>query len=124
MRTHIRFAHETDQAEKFWQKVNKTESCWLWKGCVNTTGYGMVNWAGKKNIVAHRLVWKLTNGQIPDGLQVLHRCDITRCVNPQHLFLGTIQDNAADRVAKGRTRHRYQPLEELLHPHRSKKRFA
>lgn len=52
--------------------------------------------------LSHRVAWRLTNGAIPDGLQVLHECDTPACVNPAHLFLGTQADNLRDMHAKGR----------------------
>lgn len=64
-------------------------------------GYGAF-WFGRKRVGTHRVAWLLCNGPIPSGLHVLHRCDTPACVNPDHLFLGTHQDNMRDRDAKGR----------------------
>lgn len=75
--------------------------CLLWEGAVSRYGYGHVR-RGGKDIVLHRLVWEEANGSIPDGLHVLHRCDVPSCVNINHLFLGTRFDNMQDIVAKGR----------------------
>ncbi len=69
-------------------------------------GYGVIQ-VGRKPAVAHRVAWVLTNGFIPDGLCVLHRCDNRPCVRPTHLFLGTRLDNIQDMVRKGRSLHRY-----------------
>lgn len=100
---HGKYSKTCTPEMRFWGRVKKTISgCWLWQGCVNTTGYGMVSWAGRKNIVAHRLSWTIVNGPIPEGLNALHKCDTPRCVNPEHIFLGTQKDNAADCLAKGR----------------------
>lgn len=93
-------------AEKFWPKVEKAEpdGCWEWKANRDRGGYGRMTVAGtpRKIDSAHRVAWQLTNGPIPDGLWVLHRCDNRGCVNPAHLFLGTRTDNVRDMMAKGR----------------------
>lgn len=88
--------------ERFWQKVNKTESCWLWTGAKKPKGYGVIGVGGKKSGLAHRVSWRLASGSDPGPLWVLHRCDNPSCVRPDHLFLGTAKTNTADMVAKGR----------------------
>lgn len=76
--------------------------CWLWLGSpCGSNGYGRIK-RGDGNVMAHRASWELSNGKIPDGLLVLHRCDNPSCVNPGHLFIGTQLDNEADKVSKGR----------------------
>ncbi|AXH46618.1 HNH endonuclease [Gordonia phage BobBob] len=71
------------------------DSCWPWQGNVNDTGYGRVCVAG--NVTnAHRAAYRVTNGDVPDGLVVRHTCDNRRCVNPKHLILGTQGDNVRD----------------------------
>jgi hypothetical protein len=88
--------------DKFWEKVDRLDGgCWEWVGHKLKFGYGHAYWSGKL-LLAHRLSWMLTNGEIPRGMCVLHKCDNPGCVNPSHLFLGTYQDNATDKVAKGR----------------------
>jgi hypothetical protein len=77
--------------------------CWLWPGGLNQEGYGQKTIDGK-TYKAHRLIYELLIGPIPDGFEVCHSCDRPRCVNPEHLFLGTHADNMRDKVEKGRAR--------------------
>jgi hypothetical protein len=83
--------------------------CWLWDGCPDEYGYGRVRERGKL-YRAHRKSWEVNVGLIPDGKCVLHRCDVTLCVNPAHLFLGSHIENMADMSAKKRARPRGLPL--------------
>jgi hypothetical protein len=78
-------------------------SCWTWLGGLDWDGYGM-GWDGaiKKTVRAHRLVYEILVGPIPTGKCLLHRCDNPVCVNPDHMFIGTIADNNRDMHAKGR----------------------
>lgn len=93
-------------------KYRATESgCWQWLGATNgkQVPYGRLNIAGlfggKATFArSHRVSWLVHKGVIPDGLQVLHKCDNPLCVNPDHLFLGTHDQNMADREQKGRNR--------------------
>lgn len=90
---------------RFWRKVRKTARCWIWTAAANDMGYGKFSIGRKfQNLYAHRVAWMLAFGQIPNGLCVLHRCDNTSCVRPDHLFLGTQLDNVRDMHAKGRAR--------------------
>lgn len=87
--------------EKFWARVNKTAGCWEWTASLNGWGYGQVSFRGAR-VGTHRISWILTNGDISDGLLVCHKCDNPKCVNPDHLFLGTQQDNMTDMISKDR----------------------
>jgi HNH endonuclease len=92
-------------AERFWEKVNKTETCWLWTKSLAGGGYGTfltITDGVKRTQPAHRVAWQLENGPIPDGMFLLHRCDTKRCVRPSHLFLGTQADNIKDMISKDR----------------------
>jgi len=98
-------AYRTEKPEtRFWKHVNKTDSCWLWTASGNNE-YGQTNAA--KKVAVHRLSWELAYGPIPAGLCVLHKCDVPRCVRPDHLFLGTQGDNTRDRIAKCRGNVRF-----------------
>jgi hypothetical protein len=91
-------------SERFWEKVVKTDDCWLWIGAQvvrPTCSYGIITIEGRPEH-AHRVAWTLVYGPIPEGLNVLHRCDNELCCRPDHLFLGTQLANMLDMVAKGR----------------------
>ncbi len=80
---------------------NAQNGCWEHLGCRNIGGYACASYKNRLK-PAHRVSWILHNGAIPRGLWVLHKCDNRICVNPDHLFLGTRQDNVDDMVKKGR----------------------
>jgi hypothetical protein len=98
----------TEPRERFLAKVNIGEygKCWLWNASLSTGGYGQFTapTGGNrvKNAPAHRFSWELYNGPIPSGKHILHKCDTRHCVNPEHLFVGTHQQNMQDRDSKGR----------------------
>jgi hypothetical protein len=76
--------------------------CWLWLMSVGSHGYGQLNFPDKKPRLVHRLSYEQYVGAIPDGLHVLHHCDVRSCCNPEHLFVGTAKDNMRDCMKKGR----------------------
>lgn len=85
------------EAVPFWGRVDKAGPCWLWMGPVDRGGYGATHDGRSRWMAAHRRAWVLTHGEVQRGMMVLHRCDVRRCVNPEHLYLGTARDNAQDR---------------------------
>lgn len=88
--------------DRFREKVRKVKSgCHEWTSCLMPNGYGQIS-RNNRAEYAHRVAWELANGPIPEGLFILHHCDNRKCVNPNHLFLGTFDDNMADMVSKQR----------------------
>jgi len=91
--------------DRFWTKVDvrSPEECWLWQGSINDDGYGAF-WVADRIRLAHRISWTLANKRpIPDGLNILHKCDVRACCNPNHFFLGDHADNRRDCTEKQRT---------------------
>ncbi len=83
--------------------VNAETGCWIWTGCLDVHGYGSTrDPVLQKTMLAHRLSWLAYRGEIPGQLNVLHKCDVPACVNPDHLFIGTQADNIEDMTRKGR----------------------
>ena len=93
--------------QRFWAKVVKggPDECWLWIGAKARHGYGMIAVNGKHR-KAHRVAWEIANGAtFPEGMSACHTCDNPPCVNPAHIWPGTMKDNLRDASKKGRTWH-------------------
>lgn len=108
----------TDE-EKFLSNVVRGKSeydCWDWRAAKAVRGgYGIMSFSGKP-MRANRISWIVFRGEIPDGMQVCHACDNPPCCNPEHLFLGSAKENAADMISKGRqkpTRGTDHPMSKL-----------
>lgn len=106
-----------DFSGHFWDRVaiGDEAACWPWIAALDGYGYGSTFVPDRLALVglirvekAHRVAWHLSHGPIPEGLQVLHRCDHPACCNPAHLFLGTHADNMADKATKGRSRYPFR----------------
>lgn len=109
--------------DRFWTKVEilSPDDCWEWKACKNRGGYGRISLPHKfkkcDSMLSHRTAWIISNGEIPKGMKILHKCDNPSCCNPNHLFLGTQYDNVQDMVRKGRVQHRLsdEQVLEIVH---------
>jgi hypothetical protein len=102
--SHFKACLTDDSVKRFWAKVDKTSSatgCWLYTGFTKWDGYGWLCRFGRY-MTAHRYAWILKHGKPPEGMSIMHICDNPPCCNPDHLKLGTHQENMADMVAKGR----------------------
>lgn len=102
--------------EKFERYLEKTDTCWLWKGARTEKGYGRARYYTKD--WAHRVSYKLYVGEIPKGLMILHSCHVPCCVNPKHLRAGTAKENSQDMVQAGRTRKRGMAQPKMFQGHK------
>lgn len=99
--------------ERFLTKVDKTDTCWLWTGCLDKDGYGMF-FLNKKCQKTHRISFILHGGLIPDGHVIRHKCRNRNCVNPDHLETGTQADNLRDTIRDGMTNRRIKSPQHKL----------
>lgn len=117
--------------ERFWEKVKRggPDECWLWKGAVSSTGYGQVRVESRgagayRQEGTHRVAFALSRGvEIPSHLNVLHRCDVRTCCNPDHLYLGSDSDNVQDMIRKerhGRMKLSASLVQEIRHRYATK----
>lgn len=100
-----------DPVETFMSHVDRSpagDGCWEWTAGTNPQGYGKCAFKGRHGVLAHRAAWEIATGSDAGSLFVLHRCDNPACVRPDHLFLGTCDDNHKDKAAKGRSRNGWQ----------------
>ena len=118
--------------QKFLERtIIKEGDCWIWKGATASIGYGHLTHQGK-DLYAHRVSYELFNlvqGEIPKGMCVCHTCDNPHCVNPEHLWLGSYQENAQDRDKKGRNgsfklKERQSPMKGKHHSEKTKQKIS
>lgn len=102
---------KSERKRFFYSRVQKSDGCWLWTGTKTTCGYGRIYIDGELRM-AHRISWSIDNDrEVPEGLLVLHTCDVKSCVRPEHLYVGDMSDNMNDMwTRKRRSRDSLTPL--------------
>lgn len=90
--------------QRMMDKVEKVNGCWLFRGCLNSWGYGQVRIQGR-TLGAHKVMFELENGKIPKGKQANHTCHVCNCINPQHIYVGTQKENVRDMIEAGRSNY-------------------
>jgi len=91
------------EEERFWARINKTDTCWLWTGGVQSMGYGSFYRRGGGYTLAHRYAWEYYNGTIEPGMVIDHLCNVLLCVNPEHLRETTQSQNLQRKIRHCRT---------------------
>lgn len=94
---------QQETIDRFFDKITlprTLHSCWEWNASCDSWGYGNFRLVNMEK--AHRVSWRIHRGTIPKDIKVCHKCDNPKCINPQHLFLGSDLDNTLDMVSKGR----------------------
>ena len=104
-RIHCRRGWTLQQRLAHYTRIDPISGCHLWQGAVNDDGYGALTVGGRSHR-AHRLAWSLRHGPIPPRLDICHRCDERRCINPDHLFAESHAANMADLSRKDRARRK------------------
>jgi hypothetical protein len=109
--------YRPSESERFWAKVDKTDTCWLWTAAKSPAGYGYFRVGGRAGqyVIAHRYAYTATTGQIPEGLVLDHLCRVRQCVNPAHLEPVTqAENNRRARLTHCRRGHPYEGANVLL----------
>lgn len=96
--------YDADMKNKLLAKIKYINDCWEWQGSLHRQGYGHFPYK-RKILLAHRVSWNLFNGYIPENIKVCHKCDNPKCINPEHLFLGSQKENVDDMFQKKRKDH-------------------